>query len=375
MSLQVLEVSGGKHLTQFIRLPWSIYGNDPAWIPPLLREQVAALSRTKNPFFDHGEARLLLALDGNHPVGRISAHVNRLHNERHHDKVGFFGFFECVYSQPVAAALFEAAENWLREKGMDTVRGPMSFTINDEVGLLIRGFEHPPKVLMGHNPAFYQQLVEAEGYTKAKDLFAWDYGSTQVPELATRLAARVQGMQGLAIRQVDPRHWDQEIRVIMDIFNSAWSDNWGFVPLTERELKKTASDLKRIVDPRIALIAEFEGEPVAISIAFPDLNQMTKDLNGRLFPLGWMKLLSRFRKKQYSDARLVLLGIRKEYRKKLSGLSMALYVQMHSRCRSMGLRGGELGWTLEDNERINRGIELMGGIPYKTYRIYHKALQ
>lgn len=374
MVTRIVEVVNRKQRRQFVSLPRSIYDDDPAWVPPLTSTVGATLDPRRGPFFEHGEAALFIALDRNIPVGRISAHINRSHNELHEDDVGFFGFFECVQSQPVCDALFDHAEKWLTSKGMRYARGPMSFTINDEVGLLIRGFDYPPKIMMGHNPPYYQQLLETRGYEKVKDLMAWDYVTNDVPELATRLASRVQEKEGLTIRQVEAGNIGREIHVIMDVFNSAWSENWGFVPLSETEVRKTAADLEMIIDPRIALVAEFEGEPVAIAIAFPDVNQLIMDLNGRLFPTGAFKLLRRIKQRQYTDARLVLLGIRKEWRKKLSGLSMALYVQMHSRCRSIGLRGGELGWTLEDNHRINRGIELMGGIPYKTYRVYQKEL-
>jgi hypothetical protein len=252
----------------------------------------------------------------------------------------------------------------------------MSFTINDEVGLLVEGFDTPPKIMMPHTAPYYPKLLEGCGYAKVKELFAWDYDcGRDIPEMAQKIADRVRGMEGLTIRSVDLSKAEEEVAIIMEIFNEAWSRNWGFVPFTQKELSKLAKDLKLILDPRLALIAEYQGKPIAISIAFPDLNQMIKDLNGRLCPWRLLKLLYRVKFHKYTDARLVLLGIKREHRKgPLAGLSVLLYSEMHRRGREMGLRGGELGWTLEDNDKINKGIELMGGRVYKRYRVYEKTL-
>jgi len=375
MGFDVFKVQGRRDLDRFVRLPWAIYKDDPAWVPPLILERKEHLDPRKNPFFEHGEAAYFLAMDGSTPVGRISAHVNRLHNERYNDRTGFFGFFECIDNQQAADALLREAEEWLLEKNMAVARGPMSFSINDEVGVLVEGFEHPPKFLMGHNPRYYDRLLSSAGYVKVKDLFAWDYYTGEVAEIAAKVAERMEAVPGLVVREVRPDRIKEEVGIIMDIFNSAWARNWGFLPFTKSELDKLAKDLKLILDPRLALIAEYNGQPIAISIAFPDLNQMIKDLDGRLFPFGIFKLLYRVKRRRYTDARLALLGIKKEFRGGLlNGLSAALYVQMHRRGKAMGLRGGELGWTLEDNERINRGIELMGGRAYKRYRIYDRSL-
>lgn len=375
MATRITPVRSPADIDTFVKLPWRIYARDPAWVPPLIAELKKQLDRRENPFFEYGEAEYFLAWDGDTPVGRITSHVNPRHNERHGDKTGFFGFFESVEDQGVASALFEAAEQWLRAKGMKAARGPMSFTINDEVGILVDGFDYPPKVMMPHSRPYYGSLVESCGYSKVKDLFAWDYCAGELNPVAIEIANRVRNLEGLVIREVRMQDFDNEIRVVMDIFNSAWAENWGFVPFTEKELRKAARDLKLILDPRIALIAEYKGQPCAISIALPDLNQLIRDLDGRLGPLGLFKLLYRVKRRRYDQARLMLLGIKKEFRGgELSGLSVLLYVEMHERTKRIGLKGGELGWTLEDNERINRGIELMGGKRYKTYRVYEKPL-
>ena len=362
-------------MKQFIMLPWKIYENDPAWVPPLIMERKEHLDPSKNPFFDYGKAQYFLAVDGDRPVGRISAHLNPLHNERYNDKVGFFGFFECIDDPSVARQLLDTAEDWLKGQGMDTSRGPLSFTINDEVGVLVEGFEYPQKFLMAHSPPYYAKLITDSGYQKAMEMYAWDYISGEVNPMAEKIAQRVQDLEGLVIREVDPSQMAREVGIITDVFNSAWSKNWGFVPFTKQEMAKIAKDLKMILDPRLALVAEYKGEPIAISIAFPDLNQVIKDLNGRLFPFGLLKLIWRVKRRKYTDARLALLGIKKEHRGGvLGGLSVALYVRMHKTSRTLGHRGGELGWTLETNEKINRGIELMGGRVYKRYRVYDKPL-
>lgn len=373
---RIAPVSSKKELSSFIRFPWKIYQHDPLWVPPLIAEEKKRFSRKKNPFFEHAEAHYFLAWKGKEIVGRISAHIDSLHNQTHQEKVGFFGFFESIPDPAIATALLDQAALWLKSKGIEKIRGPISFSINEEAGALVDGFEYPPFVMMPHNPRYYLEFYEQWGLTKAKDLYCWKYDSSRpVPEAAHQIADVVKSYPGLTVREVSPKTLEKDVRILLDVFNEAWKNNWGFVPLTESEIKKAAKDFKMILEPKLALIAEVNGEPAAISLAIPNLNEAIRDLNGRLFPFGFFKLLYRIKRKKIRSARLILLGIRKKFRGDiLGGLSVLLYVEKHRRSNELGHWGGELSWTLEDNEKINTGISLMGGEHYKTYRIYEKNL-
>lgn len=378
MTLTLRPVRTRSDLRSFLRLPWKIYKDDPAWVPPLLQERKDFLNPKKNPFFEHAAVELFLAERDGEPVGRISAQVDHLHNETHQEQTGFFGLFECIDDPDVAACLLDNAAGWLKSRGLKTIRGPFSFSINEEAGLLVDGFAHPPFVLTPHNPPYYPALLEGWGLRKVKDLFCWRYDSSRpVPEMARQIAEEARKDPRLTIREVNPKSLESDVRVLIDVFNSAWSQNWGFVPLTENEIKKAAKDFKMILEPKLALIAEIDGRPAAISLALPNLNEAIRDLNGRLFPFGLFKLLYRIRAKKIRSARLILLGIKKEYRKDVlgAGLSVFLYVEKRRRSQELGHWGGELSWTLEDNQKINNGIALMGGEHYKTYRVYEKSLE
>jgi hypothetical protein len=375
VSVVVRPVQTRRDRQAFLRLPWKIYAGDPCWVPPLLAERREHIG-PKSPFREYGEAEFFLAFRGGEPVGRVSAHTNRAHNERYGDRVGFFGFFEAIDDPEVATALLGAAEDWLRARGRDTARGPMSFTINDEIGVLVEGFDRPPSLMMGHSPLYYGPLLEGAGYAKAKDVLAWWYDSAvEIPKMARRISDLVQTYDNVVVRPVDKKHLDRDVRIVMDIFNDAWKDNWGYVPLTEREIRKMAQEFKLILEPELALIAEVNGEPAAISIAIPNIFEFVRDLDGKLFPLGLPKLLYRMLTKKPKTARLILFGIRDKFRGgDLWGLSVYVYTLMHSNSARLGYEGGELSWTLEDNTKINRGIEMMGGKVYKRYRVYDKAL-
>jgi hypothetical protein len=376
MTIEVTAVRSSKDLADFIRIAHRIYEGDGNWVAPLEMDLRQRLDGKKNPFFEHGEAALYLARRDGVVVGRVSAQVCHEHEKIHRDGAGFFGFFECIDDPAVARALLEAAEVWIRAKGKKSVRGPFNFTINDDWGVLIDGFETPPMVLMPHNPRYYDALIQSAGYAKLKDVFAWKYTVGNVPPRALRAHADVLAMPEIEIRPINLKDWDREIRTVLEIFNDAWSDNWGFVPLTESELAKAAKDLKMILDPHIALIAELDGRAVAVSVAIPNLNEVIQDMGGKLFPFGIFKLLYRLKFAGPKTARLAMLGIRKELRsvRKYGMLSHALYVEMNQRGRARGYTGGELSWTLEDNHPVNAGIKSMGGKVYKTYRGYEKPL-
>jgi hypothetical protein len=374
--IKIIPVENKKQKKQFINFPYKLYKDHPYWVPPLKFERAELLDPKKNPYFNNAEAQLFLALQEGEVVGRIAAQINRLHNERHAEKTGNFGLFDVIDDAFVAKSLLDAAEIWLKERNMENIVGPFNLCINEESGLLIEGYDYEPFPYMAYNHAYYQKLVEAIGYQKIKDLYAWQYDSTQpIPEVAKQIAAAVKAYPGLVIREVDTKNLKRDVEIISDVFNSAWSKNWGFIPWTKEELEKITKDFKLILDPKLALIAEVDGKPAAISIAFPNYHEAIKDLKGNLFPFGFIKFLYRLKTRKIKTARLALLGIKKEFRNDvLSGLSVCLYAEMHKRSQELGHVGGELSWTLDDNEKINRGIELMGGKVYKKYRIYQKNL-
>lgn len=360
----------------FLKLPWKIYRDDPAWIPPLLYEEARRLNPRKNPFFENGEGVCLIARRDGEVVGRISAQIDHTHNQLHGESTGFFGFFESIDDPSVSGALLDHAAAWLRDRGMMRIRGPFSWSINEESGLLIDGFEHPPQLLTGHHRPYYQRLLEAWGLAKVKDLYCWLYSAFDpVPEAALQIADAVREYPGLTIRQLDPENYERDIEIIFDVFNSAWQKNWGFVPLTDSAIKRIGKELKLILDKRMVYIAEVDGKPAAICVCVVNLNEAIRDLNGRLFPFGFAKLLYRLKRHKVKWVRLMMLGVKKEFRGSvLGGLSILLYTIIHQKAKDIDYHGGELSWTLEDNDKINMGIQLMGGKHYKTYRVYEKGL-
>lgn len=376
MTIEIRTHRPGDNLDDFIRLQDRIFKDDGAYIAPLEFDLRDRLNPKKNPYFQHAEAIFFTAWRDGKCVGRCSAQVDRAHLEAHKDDAGFFGFFDTIDDAEVAEALMEAASDWLRARGMKTIRGPYSLSINDEVGLLVDGFEHPPVIMMPHSRPYQHRLVEAMGFEKAQDLFAWNYIVEDPPARAKKAHAQICAMPEVSFRSVNRKKLDEEVKLLLEIFNDAWSENWGFVPLTEAEVKKMAEDLLLILDPEIAFFAEIDGRPVAICLALPNLNEAIRDLNGKLLPFGFLKLLYRLKIKKVRSARLVILGIRRELRgvKRYGGLSTAMYVELVRRGSRAGYTSCELGWTLEENRLINLGIKAMRGKVYKTYRIYEKSL-
>ena len=375
--ISILEVRTRRDMTRFIKLPGSIYEPGDNWIEPLHIERREHLSPKTNPFFEHGEAALFLAMRENQCVGRISAQICRLHLERHGDQTGFFGFIDAVDEREVFARLLRTAEDWLRDRGMKQIRGPFSFTINEETGLLIDGFDRPPAIFMGHAKPYYRHHIEALGYAKAKDIVAYDYHSSfELTGPAKSLCERAERVSNIVYRNIRLNEIDREIAIINDIFNDAWSDNWGFVPMTQAELKALAKNLKMLVRPISVKIAEIDGEPVAFGVTLPDLNAMISDLNGRLLPFGWAKLMWRIKMRRPNPVRLALMGVRKKYQRGLTGAALALGVidTIRSSHSELGPTDAELSWILEDNKAMRRMIEMVGGKVYKTYRVYERAL-
>jgi GNAT superfamily N-acetyltransferase len=373
--LEVRTATSRADLEQFIRLPWRIYRNDPVWVPPLLVEMRRALDRAHHPFYEHARVECFLALRGRDVVGRIAAIVNHAHNQFHEDRVGFFGLFECIDDQPVADALLEQAESWLQAQGCDRARGPMNFSTNDELyspGVLIDGFDTPPKMLMGHTPAYYAALLSAAGYVKAKDLLAYWMDADETPERLLRGVRRLRQNQEIKLRKLDLRNFDSEVARVKEVYNAAWERNWGFVPMTDAEVDHMAKSLRPIVDPQMCIFAELDGKPVGFAIELPDYNQALRHVNGKLFPFGVFKFL--WYKRQIDCVRVLTLGAKPEYRQQ------GVYAMLMTALMDAGQKSnpnkarGEASWILEDNYPMRRGIERSGGRVYKTYRVFEKVL-
>src|SRR4030095_14155084 len=373
--LSILSVSNKKEFKEFLNLPYRLYRDDPHWIPPLKMERAELLNTKKKPYYLHAEVKLFLARRGSRTVGRISAQVDREYEKFHGERLGQFGFFECENDPEAARALLEAAQAFHRERGAVKSQGPFSFSINEESGLMIEGFEAPLMTLMPYNPRFYAGLIEGAGFRKLKDLFAWRYSIGEVPKDAAEVAELVAKTPGLVIRKIYPKNLKEDLKKVMEIFNSAWSENWGFVPLTPEEVAKVGKDLKPILVPETALLAELDGQPAAMCIGIPNIYEIIHDLKGRLSPFGLFNLLYRLKRHTYKSGRLMLLGDKKEHRNTiLGGLSILLYAEINKASTAMNAEWGELSWTLEDNKKINSGIEFMGGKRYKIYRVYEKAV-
>jgi hypothetical protein len=334
------------------------------------------LDHKKNPFFDHAEGTGWVAYENGRPVGRITAQIDHEHLKAHKDDAGFFGFLDTINDPNVARALLDQAAAWTKARGMRRLRGPLSLNINDELGCLVEGFDTPPMVMMPHHLPYQGGLIEEAGLTKLKDFYAWIYNIGTVPRRAQKAHDEVLRMPEVVTRPLNPKRALEDVRLVMSIFNDAWSDNWGFVPLTERETIKMASDMKLLLIPELTSLTFIDGEPAAVALALPNLNELIPDLDGKLFPFGFAKLLWRLRVKGAKSARLLILGIRKKYRhmRRYAGLSAYHYVAMNHAAHLLGMERGELSWTVDDNAPINAAIRLMGGTIYKKYRVYEREL-
>jgi hypothetical protein len=368
-------VSGRKQLTEFINAPWSVYRDDPNWVPPLLLEQRQRLSR-KNPFFEHARWQAWNARDNGRVVGRISAQIDRLYLEQHAEQTGYFGMLEARDDPALFADLLQTAESWLGEQGMRRVRGPFNLSINEECGLLVDGFDTPPCIMMGHARPYYAHHIEAAGYTKAMDLLAYQIRSDfDIPPVMDRLVGRVASQ--VRLRCLRRKHLKQELEILRAIFNDAWSGNWGFVPFTEAEFADIGGLLTLLVDDDFVQIAELDGHPVAMVVALPNINEVIRDLNGRLLPFGWLKLLWRIKVHYPGSGRLPLMGVRREYHHTPLGAALAFLVvnAVSDPVRRRGIDNVELSWILEDNAGMRNIIRAVDGNAYKRYRIYEKDLQ
>lgn len=373
-TVKVEVVAEARQWKQFLALPHRLYATDPAWIAPLefmKREQLSP----SNHFFEHARWRAWLAYRGGEPVGRITAQIDELHLQRHRDAAGYFGMLEAEQDDAVFAALFAAAESWLRGEGMRQVRGPFNLHVNEEVGLLVEGFSTPPYVLMGHALPWYGAAVEAQGYTGVKDLLAYHVRPDfEAPRVMERLASKVSDR--VVVRPVRRKHLKEDAAIMLDIFNDAWQNNWGFVPLAEAEWLETVATLTKIMPDEYIQIAEYDGEPVAFIVALPNLNEAARDLRGRLLPFGWAKLLWRLKVRHPTTARVPLMGVKLRFQHSRLGPTLAFMVidAVRKALHARGVRDVEMGWILEDNDGMRNIIESIGGEAYKRYRIYQKEL-
>jgi GNAT superfamily N-acetyltransferase len=361
-----------KERKQFVNFPYQHYAGDEHWIAPLKMEQKKLIDEEDNPFFKNGDIALFLAEQNGEVCGRIAAIQDRRYNEHHNNKTGFFGFFECIDDQSVANLLFKVAEDWLKERGHTDVLGPANPSMMDEVGILVDGFEYKPSIMMPYHKPYYDDLIKNTGLTKEMDMYAYrvTQGNVNMDRMYRAEEIVRRRLPKLRIREIDVDQLDDEVQIVRRIFNKAWSGNWGFIPLTKKELQDLASDLKLILDPKIAHIAEIDGEPVAFSIALPDLNQALKHMDGTLFPTGIFKLL--WHRRNIDRIRTALMGVDPEYQGK--GIDALLHKEAILNGKEIGYRSSELSWVLESNKSMIRVAEKIGGYVEKTYRMYSKEL-
>jgi len=367
--VEVVEAKSKKQLRTFIEFPYVFYAKDPLYAPPLRREIRGHFS-PQNPFFTHGEVRFFIAHENGRTLGRTVSVIDRRHIEFHHEKAGFFGFFEALNEQKVAETLLNAISDALREGGMETMRGPMNFSTNDECGFLVEGFNEPPMLMTPYNPFYYNDLMETYGMKKSKDLYAYIYEvREELPEKVLRVAT-IAEKRGVRVRPIDMKSFNSEMCVFKEIYNSAWEKNWGFIPFDDDELHYMGARLKQIVVPELTLIAEDRGNSVGFMGLIPDFNQVLRHMKGKLSPLSLSKALYYTRK--INSLRLLLLGIRPEYRNR--GVDALLFKEGFKGVRKGKYRWVEFSWIVEDNISVQRIAEMIGGRIYKKYRIYEKRL-
>lgn len=373
MKTEIRPVHTPAELMKFIKFPWQIYRNDPYWVPPLLIDRKKLLDTGKNPFFKENPVRFFMAYRNSKPVGRIAAIINHRHNEYHQDKAGFFGFLEGINDREVFELLLNTACEWLRQHDRTSIVGPVNPSTNDEVGFLVDGFDTPPFFMMTHSPAYYNEILESLGYRKAKDLLAYfvDDETVILNKKMQRVCAAIRSKYDVAIRPVNLKNFKQELEIVRSIYNDAWAPNWGFVPMTPEEFDFVANDFRQIINPELALIGEYKGEAVGFLLALPNYNEVFKKIpNGRLIPFGLFTFL--LNKNKIRSMRVVTLGIKRQYQ--AMGIGALFYDEIIRRGRKIGMQSAEMSWILEDNDLMNKAVNLLGARPYKTYRIYEKDL-
>ena len=375
-ALSVRPVGSPAELDRFIRLPMQLNAGDPNYIAPLITERRDAFTPKTNPFFAHAEVQFFLAVRDGRDVGRISAQIDALAPSDGGLKIGHFGLIAAEDDPAVFAALFAAAEAWLRKRGCARAHGPFNLSINEEVGLLVDGFDTPPMVMMGHDPPYAGAQVEAQGYARIKDIFAYHMTVTDdLPPKVLQLVRR-RTPAGVVLRMLDMKRYDQEVATLTEILNDAWSGNWGFTPTTEAETAQLAKSLKMVVDPRLTWFAEIDGEAAGFIVFLPNVNEAIADLGGKLLPFGWAKLLWRLKVKGVKTARIPLMGVRRKFQQGYRGrvLPFLLIDAAATQARKLGYQAAEGSWILEDNLPMRGILEAAGTRIYKTYRIYEKSL-
>ena len=378
-SIEVIPVIGPKLTRQFLAMPDIIYSNDPAWRPQLKFERAAHLNPRKNPGAASIENRqLFLAQKNGEFVGRIAAFINPAHNAHYGARAGFFGFFDCEADPNTGEGLLKAAENWIQERDANAMIGPAHWSVNEECGLLIDGFSAPPVVMMPHGRADYQDMIEARGFVKATDMLAYQadlHAGYPRPKIAQMMVKSADRNKDLRIRPMGSNFMN-EVRIVMDIFNDAWSENWGFIPFSDEQIEHMAKEIKPIMFKEGLWVGEYKGDPIAYIWMIPDLNEAIRDIKGNLFPLGWAKLLWRLKVKGVKQARIPLMGLRKEFHNTRTGLSVVakLCETVFDAAKEKGFTHCELSWILEDNPGMISICEQASAVRYKTYRMYEKQL-
>ncbi len=375
-TVRIRQLSTRKERLEFVRMVWPLHREDPNWVPPLEMDRMRLIDTEKNPFYRHARLALFLAEKNGAPVGRIAAIVNETHNALHGDQIGFFGFFESINDQDVANTLINTAARWLREQGMQAMRGPVSPSMNDEVGMLLEGFDSPPVMQMPYNPSYYPELMANAGFDKAKDLLAWLVEYPQaLTEKLTRVTDVLRERGRITVRGLSMKRFEEEVERIKRIYNSAWQPNWGFVPMTDEEMNMMAYELKQVIDADLVLFAEQNGKTAGFALAVPDINEAFKagtqiPPGAKNLPTAIMNLMTK--KKQIKTARIIILGVLPEFHGK--GIDALLYREIMERASRKGIRRGEASWVLEDNTMMNRAAEMMNASPYKRYRVYEKGI-
>ena len=371
MPLEIKKVESPTDLKQFIRLPHKIYQGDSPWVPPLEFERKHFLNPKSNPFFEHAEVDLYLAADASGDiVGRLAVIQDDAHNKFHSERTGFFGMFEAVNDPAVSNALLDTAMQWCQKRTLHKLVGPMNLSTNHECGLLIDNFEDPPAWGIPYNPPYYENLLEQWGLKKARDLISFTIDVTGIPEYLQRAVSLIQKKNRFTIRTMRMERFQQEIELAWEIYNSAWVRNWGFVPMDHKEFTTAAAEMKHIVDPSLCFFAEAQGQTVGFVLTLPDINQVLKKMNGRLFPLGWLQFL--LGRKNINRYRVITLGVKKEFQR--LGIDAFFFYKTYQRCLEKKIPVVDMSWVLEDNQLMASPIERVGGVPYKRHRIYERTL-
>jgi GNAT superfamily N-acetyltransferase len=372
MPVQITPVRGARDLREFVQLPFRLHAGTP-WVPPLKLERYVFLNRRMNAYFKHGEAEYFLARRDGHVVGRITAQIDRAFNEYHQNRWGNFGFIEFEDDPEIVRGLLDAAAGWLRERGCERMVGPMDFQLNDESGILVEGFERAPLIRNPWHPPYYQRRCEEAGLTKAMDLFMWDLDVSDREKLnpaLPQIAERAESKHGIRLRKMSRRTLRRDLDEFAKIYNAAWERNWGFVPYSKEDLDAYALDLQLVFDPNWFMMAEKDGEVVAVAITIPDVNQVLRKMKGRLLPLGWWYYL---RRNRFIDrVRVGFLGVLPEYQH--TGVAAVLYLEHFAMAEQTPQTRGETGWILETNHSMNRAMEAMNGRIVKRFRVYERPL-